>query len=214
MTYQPSSISYIQNDHLKHFRFAGTFVERSLIEGQFIDLHLTTSFIKQILHLKPNLKDLKDVDEQLYNSLNWMLNNDVESLDIYFEIDNEELGVHKTIQLKENGSKIKETNENKKEFVLLNSQFALQKKIESQVKDFCKGFDLLIPHEKISYFSPKEFDLLICGVTDIDVNDFIENTVFEVIKSWDNEKLSKLLYFMTGSPKVPANGLKTNHVSI
>ena len=222
MTYQPSKVSYIQNDYLKHFRFAGIFVARALIEGQCIDAHLTTSFLKQILHLKPSLKDLEDFDEQLFNSLNWMLNNDVDSLDMYFEIGFEEFGVHKTIPLIENGSQIKVTNENKKEFIELNSQF-FKKKIEDQVKAFCDGFDSLIPHEKINYFAPKELDLLICGVTDIDVEDFIENTVFEtplsqyspivkmffnVIRSWDNEKLSKLLYFMTGSPKVPANGFK------
>lgn len=223
MTYQPSSASYVQPESLEHFRFAGIFVARALIEGQCIDAHLTPSFIKQVLHQKLVLKDLEDVDEQLFNSLTWLLENDVENLDMYFEIDSEEFGVHNTIPLKENGSEIKVTNENKNEFVELNFQYVLRTKIKDQIDAFREGFEYLINNEKIRCFTPKEFDLLVCGVTDFDVNDFIENTVFEypysaespvikmffkVLKSWDNEKLSKLLNFMTGSSRIPANGFK------
>lgn len=223
MTYQPSDVSNIQPLYLEHFRYAGIFVARALMEGQCIDAHLTTSFIKQILHQKLALKDLEYVDEQLFNSLTWLLDNDVDSLDMYFEIDSEKLGVHETIPLKENGSKIKVTNENKAEFVELNFKYVLRTKIEKQIDAFCEGFNFLIPHYKICCFTPKEFDLLVCGVTDFDVEDFIENTVFEypytadhpaiqmffnVIRSWDNEKLSKLLSFMTGSQRIPANGFK------
>ena len=122
---------------------------------------------------------------------------------------------------KENGSEIKVTNENKNEYVELYSIFALKSKIEKQVNSFCEGFNMLIPHDKIKFFSPKELDLLICGVTDIEVEDMIQNTEFEYpytaespviqmffkeIKTWDNEKLTKILFFMTGSPRIPANG--------
>ena len=44
---------------------------------------------------------------------------------MYFEAEYEEFGVHKTIPLKENGSEIKVTNDNKREFVHLKSQFTL-----------------------------------------------------------------------------------------
>lgn len=90
------------------------------------------------------MKDLEDVDEQLFNSLNWLLENDVNDLDLFFEIDVEEFGVHKTIPLKENGSKIKVTNENKNEYVELNSIFSLRNKIEEQVNSFCEGFQVFL----------------------------------------------------------------------
>ena len=90
-----------------------------MIEGINVDAHFTTSFSKHILHHPLNIRDLEDVDEELYNSLQWMRNNDVEPLDMYFTIDTDDLGVHRTINLKQNGINIKVTNENKEEFVNL-----------------------------------------------------------------------------------------------
>ena len=150
-----------------------------------------------------------------------MLNNDVDSLYMFFEIDTKELGEEKSIDLKENGSEIKVTNENKAEYVYLRTNYALKGPIEQQVNAFCDGFYSLIDYDDIKIFSPKELDLLICGVPEINVKDFIENTsieypydknspvikfFFEAISKWENEKLAKLLLFMTGSSRVPSNG--------
>ena len=62
MSYQPRSASS-QDYYSEYFRFSGIFIASALIQGQCIDAHLTTSFIKQILHQKIVLKDLEDVDE-------------------------------------------------------------------------------------------------------------------------------------------------------
>lgn len=222
-SYQPSNNSYIHPNHLEYFEFAGKFIARALIEGICIDAHLTTSFCKQILHRQPNLKDLEDVDEDLYRSNTWILENDVEPLELMFEIDTNEFGECKTIELKENGSQIKVTNENKKEFVALHTNYILEKKIKQQIQAFCKGFDSLIPHDEIRFFTPNELDLLICGIPEIDVNDLIQHIEFEhpynnetpvvkffisAISKWDNEELAKLLMFMTGSSKLGVNGFR------
>lgn len=221
--YQPSSLSNINPNHIEYFKFAGKYVARSLIEGQCIDAHFTTSFLKQILKCELNLKDIEDIDDELYKNLDWMLNNDVDSLYMFFEIDTKELGEIKSIELKENGSEIKVTNENKTEYVYLRTNYALKEPIEQQVNAFCEGFYSLIDYDDIKIFSPKELDLLICGVPEINVKDFIENTsieypydnnspvikfFFEAISKWENEKLAKLLLFMTGSSRVPSNGFK------
>lgn len=144
MSYKPSPNSYVHPNHLEYFRFIGQFVARSLIEGICIDAHFTSSFCKQILHYKLDINDLKDVDEELYRSSEWILQNDVDPLDLYFEIDTNELGENKTIPLKENGSEIKVTNENKKEFIQLRTDYVLFHEIEKQVNAFCEGFESLI----------------------------------------------------------------------
>ena len=46
---------------------------------------------------------MKINDENLYNSLQWILGNDVDLLEMTFAIDVEELGEHKTIEMKEKG---------------------------------------------------------------------------------------------------------------
>lgn len=145
---------------------------------------MTTAFCKQILQRNTDLKDLQDIDEELFNSLNWILDNEVDSLDLYFEAEYEEFGVHKTIPLKENGSEIKVTNDNKREFVHLKSQFTLSKKIEKQLNAFCDGFYSLIQLKEIRFFTPYELDLLICGVSEIKVEDFIKNCHYQIFQHY------------------------------
>lgn len=221
--YQPSPKSYIQSNHLQLFKFAGSFIARALIEGVCIDAHFTSSFCKKILHRNPCLKDLEDFDEELFNNLTWMYNNDVTCLGLYFETDCNHFGEYKTIPLKENGSNISLTNENKNEYIALKTKFILVDQIKDQIDSFCSGFDELIPHEYLRIFTPSELDLLICGVPTIDFEDFKNNFIFvspftsetpvvklffEAISHWENDDLAKLLKFITGSSRLPVNGFK------
>lgn len=124
----------------------------------------------------------------------------------------------------ENGENILVTNENKREYISLYSQYYLQNSIKKQIDAFCGGFDEIIPPEEIKIFSASELDLLICGIPTIDIDDLKKSIVyelpynenhpvillfFEVISKWDNESLAKFLQFLTGSSQVPIGGFKT-----
>lgn len=135
-----------------------------MIEGQCIDAHLTKSFYKQILHIDPNFEDLEDFDSELYQGLEWMLHNDVNSLDKVFAIDVNKLEKVETIPLKENGENIEVTNDNKKEYINLHSDFVLKKQIKDQLNAFINGFNSLIHPDEIKFFNQNELDLLLCGV--------------------------------------------------
>ncbi|KAK8844404.1 hypothetical protein M9Y10_024262 [Tritrichomonas musculus] len=224
-SFQPSISSYLNGpQHLQYFNFAGKMMALALIEEQCVNAHLTTSFYRQILHQKPKLKDLEDYKVKLYDSLQWMLENDVDSLELPFAIDVKEFGEQKTVELIENGENILVTNENKREYISLYAQYYLQNSIKKQIDAFCSGFDEIIPPEEIKMFSASELDLLICGIPTIDIDDLKKNTVyelpynenhpvmllfFEVISKWDNESLAKFLQFLTGSSQVPIGGFKT-----
>lgn len=223
MCYMPNRNSFIHENHLEYFKFAGIFIARALIERINIDAHLTKSFYKQILHRKTSLKDLEDIDDDMYRSSKLILENDANALELTFSMNFVDFGEIKTIELKENGSKIPVTNENKVEFINLRTNYILNTQIQEQIDAFSSGFDSLLPHEFLRIFTPNELDLLICGVPSIDVNDFIENITFkypynentpvvklffEVIQNWNDEDLAKLLQFMTGTARVPLNGLK------
>ena len=225
-SYQPSRLSYANPDHLKFFKFAGMIIGRVLLQGENVDCHLTRSFLRQILHRKVSLKDLEDSDENIFNSLQYILNNDIDNdqyNEYYFEVDKNDYGISKTIELKENGSDIKVTNESKSEFVDLMVDYHSRQSIIDQINSFCDGFDSIIPHRNIRIFTPGELDLLICGIPKIDVDDMRENTkctspytkssrfvvlFFDSIKKWSNANLAKLLMFITGSSQVPANGFR------
>lgn len=138
--YMTNSKSYIHPDHLNYFKFVIMFIVCALIEGICIDANLTTFFCKQIFHRK-------DIDESLFSSLQWILKNDVKQLSLYFEINTNDFGEHRAIKLKENGSQIEVTNENKFEYVYLRANYALYIQIKKKIEKFCSGFDELIPHK-------------------------------------------------------------------
>lgn len=222
-TYQPNPLSGINADHIGYFRFIGKVIARALIQRQCVNAHFTRSFCRQILHQQVKLKDFEDINENIYKSMKSILDDDVEPLCLNFTIDEDELGVTKTILLKENGDEIDVNNENKKEYVSLYTNYRLRKSIIDQVTAFCEGFNFLIPHEEIKMFSPSELDLLICGIPNIDVNDLMMHTsysypynkdhpvvqmFFKVISNWSNEYLGKFLLFLTGSSQMPVIGFK------
>ena len=179
-SYQPNPTSDINPDHLQYFEFAGQIIARAIIGGVSVDAHLTTSFIKQILGLPLVLKDIEDFDQKLYRSLVWTLENSVNGLDMRFTTGSLDIEEQPTmIELKENGENIVVTDENKKEYVDLICQHFMKMQIEDQIKAFTKGFYKLISRDEIALFTPNEFDLLICGIPNIDVNDLRDNCVFQ-----------------------------------
>ena len=118
MSYKPNSQSSIANQNdLEYFKFEGKFVALALIHGECINVHFTTAFCKQILHRKPKFKDLQDFDEKLYQGLSWIQENDAKQSDFVFNYGIDFFGEYKEIELKENGSEIAVTNDNKKEYI-------------------------------------------------------------------------------------------------
>lgn len=109
----------------------------------------------------------------------------------------------------------------KKEYVDLYSNFILKKQIQKQIDSFIDGFYSLIDFNVIKIFNYKELDLILFGKSKIDISDFkqivkfvdpytndtpVIKLFFNVIEKWNNEDLEKLLLFMTGSSRIPANG--------
>ena len=148
-----------------------------------------------------------------------LLNNDVDPFEFTFAINAKKS--NDLIPLKKNGENILVTNENKLEYVSLYALYHLKTSISKQIKAFSQGFDALIPHDFIKIFSPRELDLLICGTPEVDLEDMRRNTIynipynenhpvinmfFNVLLSWENENIGKLLHFWTGSSQVPING--------
>jgi E3 ubiquitin-protein ligase NEDD4 len=81
-----------------------------------------------------------------------------------------------TVDLKENGANIPVTNENKKEYVDLVTNWRIQKRIEEQFNCFAQGFNELIPQDLINVFDERELELLIGGIAEMDVDDWKKHT--------------------------------------
>lgn len=180
------------------------------------------SFIKQILHHEVQFTDLEFSDGKLFNSLNWILKNEIyDELEMNFTIIDSKNEDYEVIELVPNGKDKFVTNSNKEEYVNLVYKHYLHDVFKDQIKAFCDGFDYLIPHEMIKIFTSSELDLIICGTPIIDVEDFRRNIKFKggysndsptikhffsAISKWNQNDLAKLLLFFTGSSQVPATG--------
>lgn len=50
--------------------------------------------------------------------------------------------------------------------------------IEEQTKAFLDGFNEVVPLEWLHYFDERELELMLCGMQEIDIDDWQRNTVF------------------------------------
>uniref|UniRef100_A0A914YB74 E3 ubiquitin-protein ligase n=1 Tax=Panagrolaimus superbus TaxID=310955 RepID=A0A914YB74_9BILA len=219
---QINPASFVNPDHLKYFEFIGRFIAMALFHGKFIYSGFTLPFYKKMLNKKVTLKDLESVDTEFYNSITWIQNNDIDEcqMELYFVIDYELLGEIKHCELKEGGKDIAVNQENKEEYIELLVEWRFNRGIEQQTKAFFQGFTSVFPLEWLQYFDERELELLLCGMQEIDVDDWQRNTVYrhyapqskqviwfwQFVRSCDQEQRSKLLQFVTGTCRVPVGG--------
>ncbi|XP_029470032.1 E3 ubiquitin-protein ligase Itchy isoform X2 [Rhinatrema bivittatum] len=219
---QINPASYINPDHLKYFRFIGRFIAMALFHGKFIDTGFSLPFYKRILNKPVGLKDLESVDPEFYNSLMWIKENNIEEcgLEMFFSVDKEILGEIQSHELKPNGGDILVTEENKEEYIRLVAEWRLSRGVEEQTQAFFEGFNEILPQQYLQYFDAKELEVLLCGMQEIDLNDWQRHTIYrhytrtskqiiwfwQFVKEMDNEKRMRLLQFVTGTCRLPVGG--------
>ena len=137
------------------------------------------------MYLKIDYEDIKYIDMDYYISFNelikaenieqsdnltfcWMLKNNITD-----ELDE--------IELIPNGKKIYINNENKYFFLEKFVEYYTYLRHKEKVDSILKGFNSLIPSDKLNIFSVEEFDLLLSGQIKIDIIDWKNNTEYIVI---------------------------------
>jgi len=145
------------------------------------------SFYKLILGKRMALADLESVDADLHRSLKWMLydcfaigsfsvadvssrENDItDVLDETFTTTEERFGELVTIELKPGGEDVAVTEENKKEYVDSVVAYRVHGRVKEQFDAFMEGLLELIPRDLINVFDERELELLIGGMSEIDM---------------------------------------------
>ncbi|GAN03456.1 ubiquitin-protein ligase [Mucor ambiguus] len=222
-TLQINPHSGINPEHLNYFRFIGRVVGLAIFHRRFLDAFFIVSLYRMILNKKVLVANMESVDAEFYRSLMWILDNDItDVLDLTFSVDDDRFGEMVTVDLKDGGRDIEVTEENKKEYVDLVTEWRISKRVEEQFKAFKEGFNQLIPQDLINVFDERELELLIGGIAEIDVDDWKKHTDYrgyteqddviqwfwQCIRTWDSEKKSRLLQFTTGTSRIPVNGFK------
>lgn len=165
---------------------------------------------------------MQAIDPDYYKNLKMILDYQLEDigLDLTFSTVTHWFGRSQVVDLIPNGRNISVTDQNKIEYVNLVCQHRMTTAIEKQIKAYLDGFYDLVKRELIAIFTPKELELLISGLPDIDVSDLKQNTEYhgyrvtdkEIVWFWNimfsltKSEKAAFLQFVTGSSKVPLNG--------
>ncbi|KAK9761159.1 hypothetical protein K7432_014145 [Basidiobolus ranarum] len=222
-TLQINPHSSINPEHLNYFRFIGRVVGLAIFHRRFLDAFFIVSLYKMILRKKITLSDLESVDAEFHRSLIWMLDNDItDVLDLTFTAEDSRFGEVVSVELKPGGEDIPVTEENKREYVDLVTEWRISGRVKEQFDAFAEGFHQLVPQELIVVFDERELELLVGGIAEVDVDDWKKHTdyrgyteqdeviqwLWKIIRTWDSEKKSRLLQFTTGTSRIPVNGFK------
>uniref|UniRef100_A0A672NTV3 HECT-type E3 ubiquitin transferase n=1 Tax=Sinocyclocheilus grahami TaxID=75366 RepID=A0A672NTV3_SINGR len=200
---QINPASYINPDHLKYFRFIGRFIAMALFHGKFIDTGFSLPFYKRILNKPLALKDLESIDPEFYNSLIW-----IKSVNICcysFLKCLLSLFCVRSPQIIVCGYFL---------------SWRLSRGVEEQTQAFFEGFNEVLPQQYLQYFDAKELEVMLCGMQEIDLNDWQRNSIYrhytatskqilwfwQFIKEMDNEKRMRLLQFVSGTCRLPVGG--------
>ncbi|KAF9452982.1 HECT-domain-containing protein [Macrolepiota fuliginosa MF-IS2] len=222
-TLQINHASGINPDHLSYFKFIGRTVGLAVFHRRFLDAYFVPSLYKMILGKPVSIADLEAVDADLHRSLVWMLDNDITGvLEETFSLTEEHFGEHVTVELKPGGEQIDVTQDNKKEYVDLVVEYRISRRVKEQFGAFMEGLLDLVPKDLITVFDERELELLIGGMSEIDMDDWTKFTDYrgyektdqviewfwQCIRSWPAERKARLLQFTTGTSRVPVNGFK------
>lgn len=220
--FYPNVASGVNQDHLSYFYLLGRVVGRALITGQCIDLPLSGAMFRAMAGKPLGFTDLLTVDRALYLNIRKALclnPQDVEYLELYFTADVDMVGTIHSYDLIPNGSEVKVTGRNRLKWAAMYSQWKMVDCVELQLLSYLEGFFDLVPVQLLAIFSCSELEKVICGMNEIDVDDWKQYTVnrcrpadlyiiewfWNYVRRANGEKRSNLLLFVTGSIRAPVS---------
>ncbi|XP_066435273.1 ubiquitin-protein ligase E3A isoform X2 [Eleutherodactylus coqui] len=209
------------------FTLIGIVLGLAIYNNCILDVHFPMVVYRKLMGKKGTFRDLADSHPVLYQSLKDLLEyegNVEEDMMMTFQISQTDLfGNPLMHDLKENGDKIPITNDNRKEFVSLYTDYILNKSVEKQFKAFRRGFHMVTNESPLKYlFRPEEIELLICGSRNLDFQALKETTEYDggytrdshiirdfwdIVNSFTDEQKRLFLQFTTGTDRAPVGGL-------
>jgi len=226
ISYQINPSSGIANElHLKYFYFLGRVMAKAVFEGHVIAAHMARPLYKHLLGFPITQDDIEFVDPQVHKSMKDIREcEDVEFLYLDFTTAARVFGETQTIELKPGGEDIEVTNENREHYLHLLVKYILFDRISPQLAMILRGFSEVIPPNLLCVFDYQELELLMCGLPNINVQDWKINTTYrgayaakraghpvvswfwEVMNEFSEEQRARFLQFSTGTSRVPVQG--------
>lgn len=199
---------------------------KALYDGELVTGHLVQTFYKHLLGWPVTFSDLEHLDPAYYKSIKALMDmgDQIEYACLDFTISEEVMGTVETIDLIPNGAEVDVTNDNVVQYLEAILNYRLVGRIKLQLNELLQGFLDIIPSALTTIFDYQELELILCGLPNIDLEDWMQNTEYsglfhstgtseesviwfwDVVQGMDEEKKARLLQFVTGTCGVPHKG--------
>ena len=218
-----------------HYRYLGMLMGHCILRclkhgrvtSNMLNINLKNTFWKLLLQKLPTLDDLADADAQIYQSLQYIKENDnAQDLDLYFSVSDEvyDMATGKTSistsNLKRGGESIRVTDRNKEEYISLMVRHCTEIRMVLATEYTRKGLLAVVPLPVLALFSEGELGMMFSGNSKIDVGDWMRNATYinysksdqvirwfwQFVLSLSSSDKALLLRFTTGSSKLPPGG--------
>ncbi|KAF0737531.1 hypothetical protein Ae201684P_006328 [Aphanomyces euteiches] len=208
---------------ITEFRAVGRFLAQAILSGQVVPLQFSPVLFKAILGSPMTLLDVECMDPPMYRSLMHVLESEqVEDLALTFSAVERNGDSVVEVELIPNGANVLVTKASAHDYVTRMVRYLLFDRVQHQLAALLHGIYDILPPALLVPFDFKELELLVCGLSVIDVHDWKLNTIissnlkdspvyswfWEVVESLNAVDQAKLLQFCTGSSRVPVQGFK------
>ncbi|XP_070528774.1 probable E3 ubiquitin-protein ligase HERC4 isoform X3 [Cardiocondyla obscurior] len=198
-----------------------------------INLPFPLVLYKKLLGESVGLNDMKEMSPTIARSLEDVLQYNESDLEevfcLNFMITREVFGEMKNFELIPGGEKVPVTLKNKQQYVDLYVDYVLNKSVETQFKAFHKGFHNVCGGRVLELFHSHELMSLLIGNENYDWEELEKNASYKegyskshptIVLFWQVfhelplEEKKKFLLFLTGSDRIPIQGMKAIKITI
>lgn len=222
-TYALDSRAKLIPEAMTYLRIFGAVCGKALYDQQLVNAPLCTDLLRSVTGDMPDLANLRERDEILAKSLQWILENDIENIiEETFTVGIELFGAFQEVELIPGGANVPVTNQNKEEYVQEVIKYHCGGAVQELVQSWLEGIWTLVPKHFLHGFSATELRLLLNGKTEIRVEDLrfgcthysggytsSSDTVelfWTVMEGLEQADRARVLRFATGCDRVPLDG--------
>ena len=209
---------------LKCFEFIGQLAAIALLETETVlSLNVCSVFWKQLVQQQPDASDLAAFDDAVCQSLKKIEHIEEEGIDeelfadLIFESFTAQLSNGVEVEVCTGGSNMDVTWHNRKNYCDLVMRARL-KEGRAQAHAALRGISSILPVRLLPLFTHGEFELMVCGIDVIDIENLKRHTrygvsvdtsephitlLWQVLEAFTPEQRSKFLTFIWGRNRLP-----------
>jgi len=207
------------------FELIGILIGLAIYNNHILEFQFPLALYRKLLDQSMGMRDLKELHPDIADNLNKLMDmsaEEVEGLGLVFQVECSMLGTMESVELLPGGADVAVTADNRGQYVERYMHHLLTGSISRQFDAFKKGFQRMCSGAALQMFRPEELEALICGGRVLDMEALQANVRYddgytvrsriiawfwEIVHAFNEHQKKRLLFFITGSDRVPIKGL-------